>query len=72
MMTEETALALMRFVERFGEAFNDATAVTLRMEDADEAKRVRKILGGMIERSFDLTDLVTRQYPELNPEKGDY
>lgn len=65
MMSKESALEMMTFIERFGAAFNDATVATLSMEDAEEAKRVRRVLASMVAASFELSEIVVQQYPEL-------
>ncbi len=68
MISKQSAVELMKFIEQFATTFNGASAVTLKMEDAVEAKRFRAILADMAAKSFELTELVVRQYPELRPE----
>jgi hypothetical protein len=64
-MEKTDAVRLMNFVEQFGAAFNDATAVTLELRDVSEAKKVRKLLSEMATKSFELSEMIVGQYPEL-------
>ncbi len=66
-MEKEVAREMNALLRRFDELFDLAGALTLRMEDEDEAKAVRRYWGDMFEQSMALSEKVFASDPSLRP-----
>ena len=69
-MDKRTAEKLVAAIRLFEEPVNQLTEITLKMEDTEEAKKIRRYVGEiMCLATMDLLKFVVQQHPELDPYK---
>ena len=70
-MERELAERLLAVIDSLSPGLDRASAITLEMDDKDEAKLLRGHLGHIMSGPlFDLVMHVVRQYPDLDPDKN--
>lgn len=69
-MERKIAEQLIELALALDEPLNQATALSLQIEDLEEQKAVRRVIGETTGRLYtDLIVPIIRQYPDLDPEK---
>jgi len=69
-MEREHAVQLLAAIESMTAGFNEATRITLLLDDLDEARRIRRHLAESFGDSLlQIIRGIVRQYPDLDPDK---
>jgi hypothetical protein len=70
-MEREQAVQLLAALESMHPGFNEATRITLLLEDRDEARKIRRHLAESFgEPLFEIVRYIVRQYPDLDQDKA--
>lgn len=68
-MEREIAEKIVKQLSSLSEDINSLTDLSEEIRDQDEAKMFRRILGEIILKlDIDLLEIVTKQYPDLDPD----
>ena len=69
-MDKKTAEELVKAVLLFETPLNTLTAITVKMDDKEEAKKLRRFVAEIMALvTIDLLGSIVEQYPELDPYK---
>jgi hypothetical protein len=71
-MEREYAVQILAAIQSLKPGFNEATRITLSMQDEEEARQPRRYLAqSMGEPLFQIVRHIVRQHPDLDPDKDD-
>lgn len=70
-MDKNAATTTVKLLNEMSDILNKLTTLSMGLPDREDQVSIRKHLGPMMLENIDLMNYVTKQYPELHPDRKD-